>query len=117
MITLAIGKQRIELIPLESGEEVWSGIEIEKTHHDSEGSWIGLRKSLLDIALLRKVKFLNIKVKDNDLEITIPPAEFVSKSKPMEMPSKYSGTYQLYLYPISDRIIENFKKKNAQKPN
>ena len=111
MITLAIGKDRITIIPIE-GEEIWTDITINKCYQDSEGSFIGLRKNLLDIALLRNVKFLNIKIKDAGLEIDINPQEFITKSKIMEMPSKYpnSKPFIQYLYPISNLIQERNKK-------
>ena len=92
--------------------EIWSNVIIEKTFHDKDGSWIGIRKSLIDEALRRKVIALHIKTLDTKLDLTIPPEEFVGpKSKMMMMPSKYyKGTYQLCLYLVSKEIIKTNKK-------
>lgn len=113
MVFLAINNKRIEVLPLDSGEVVWSGIEIEKVHRDSEGAWIGLRKSLLDAAIKGKVKLLNIRIKELDAELDIPPEKFKAKAKTIEMPSKYfTKPYQIYLYPVSDLMLKKNEEGN-----
>lgn len=110
MTSLAIRGKRIKRIPLESGEEIWDLPIFQKAHRDNSGSWIGIRKSLLDLAIEKKVKLLNIKIKDLKIEFDVEPSKFVAKAKVMDMPSKYGGTYPICLFPISDIIIDRTKR-------
>ena len=115
MVNLAIRNKPITRIPLDDGSEVWDLPVFQKAHRDNQGSWIGLRKSLLDIALKRKVKLLNIKIKDLGIEFEVEPVKFIAKAKIIDMPSKYGGIFEIYLYPISDIIIN--RAKRSQKIN
>ena len=110
MIHLSINKIPIEVIYTD-GYEIWRNLVIEKAHRDNEGTWVGIRKSLILTAIDRNVKLLNITVLDCDLDFSISPEEFKSKSKKLDMPSKYAGSFQLYLYPISNLVMEKNKEK------
>lgn len=105
MTSLTISGKKIEVLHTD-GYEIWDGIVIKKAHRDKDGSWAGLRRSLITTALQRKVKWLNIWVQDCGVEFTVSPQEFKSKAKPIDMPSKFHGTFEILLYPISDLVVE-----------
>lgn len=114
MISLTINKKRIDIL-FNDGYEIWDGIEIHTAHRDKDGSYAGIRQALVDEALKRKVKLLNIKVLDCNLEFSVSPYELKRKSKLMKFPSKWKGFFWMCLYPISDKIIKQTKLKLDKK--
>ena len=110
MIKLQINNKRIDVV-LTDGIEIWDNIVIEKAHRDKEGTWVGIRKTLVDVAIRRKVKWFNIKVEDVKIEFTVTPNKFLEKSKIMELPSKYYIIpFKICLFPISNIVRQHNKK-------
>ena len=110
MIKLQIDNRRIEVV-IADGIEIWDDIIIRKAHRDKDGTWVGIRKTLIDVAVKRRVKWLNIKVEDVEIEFVVSPDEFLKRSKIIELPSKYYLLpFKICLFPISDIVWQHNKK-------
>lgn len=117
MIKLQIENKRIEIVIVD-GIEIWDDIIIRKAHRDKDGTWVGIRKTLIDVAINRRVKWLNIKVEDVEIEFTVSPEEFLKRSKIIEMPSKYYLLpFKICLFPISDIVRQHNKKIMEDREN